>query len=177
MRRDSNSREPCDPTRFPGVRLKPLGHPSNYGLFMLRGKKIARGRLPSQRAGRRMLRAGAFRSGTAMCGPRAYGQGEIRTHDTLAGTPVFETGAFNHSATYPQSRILAKASPSDNGRAAMQKLEALRRENLYHPSAPRGSHRRHLQHARHLISPALLRKKLPQQCRTRRRLHPAQHFR
>ncbi len=29
------------------------------------------------------------------------GQGEIRTHGTLAGTPVFETGAFNHSATYP----------------------------------------------------------------------------
>src|SRR4051812_6678094 len=27
-RRDSNSREPFDPTRFPGVRLKPLGHPS-----------------------------------------------------------------------------------------------------------------------------------------------------
>jgi hypothetical protein len=30
-----------------------------------------------------------------------YGQGEIRTHDTLTGTPVFETGAFNHSATCP----------------------------------------------------------------------------
>src|SRR5215210_4066584 len=30
------------------------------------------------------------------------GQGEIRTHGTLAGTPVFETGAFNHSATCPE---------------------------------------------------------------------------
>ena len=29
------------------------------------------------------------------------GQGEIRTLDTLAGMPVFETGAFNHSATCP----------------------------------------------------------------------------
>src|SRR5579862_442539 len=30
------------------------------------------------------------------------GQGEIRTHGTgLTGTPVFETGAFNHSATCP----------------------------------------------------------------------------
>ncbi len=29
------------------------------------------------------------------------GQGGIRTHDTVAGMPVFETGAFNHSATCP----------------------------------------------------------------------------
>ena len=31
-----------------------------------------------------------------------YGQGEIRTLDTgFTGMPVFETGAFNHSATCP----------------------------------------------------------------------------
>jgi hypothetical protein len=29
------------------------------------------------------------------------GRGEIRTHGTLAGTPVFKTGALNHSATLP----------------------------------------------------------------------------
>ena len=29
------------------------------------------------------------------------GRGEIRTHDTLAGMPVFKTGALNHSATLP----------------------------------------------------------------------------
>jgi hypothetical protein len=29
------------------------------------------------------------------------GWGEIRTHGTLAGTPVFKTGALNHSATHP----------------------------------------------------------------------------
>src|SRR5215217_3077932 len=29
------------------------------------------------------------------------GEGEIRTPATLAGRPVFETGAFNHSATSP----------------------------------------------------------------------------
>jgi hypothetical protein len=30
------------------------------------------------------------------------GRGEIRTHDTeVIGMPVFETGAFNHSATRP----------------------------------------------------------------------------
>src|SRR5688500_7420644 len=30
------------------------------------------------------------------------GEGEIRTPVTLAGQPVFETGAFNHSATSPE---------------------------------------------------------------------------
>jgi hypothetical protein len=33
--------------------------------------------------------------------PLEHGQGEIRTLDTVAGMPVFETGAFNHSATCP----------------------------------------------------------------------------
>ena len=30
------------------------------------------------------------------------GRGGIRTHGTLAGTPVFKTGALNHSATLPE---------------------------------------------------------------------------
>ena len=30
------------------------------------------------------------------------GEGGIRTPDTLAGTPHFECGAFNHSATSPR---------------------------------------------------------------------------
>jgi hypothetical protein len=29
------------------------------------------------------------------------GQGGIRTHETLAGPPVFETGSFSHSDTCP----------------------------------------------------------------------------
>jgi hypothetical protein len=29
------------------------------------------------------------------------GRGGIRTHETLAGLPVFKTGALNHSATLP----------------------------------------------------------------------------
>jgi hypothetical protein len=29
------------------------------------------------------------------------GPGEIRTHETLSGLPVFKTGAFNRSATGP----------------------------------------------------------------------------
>ena len=41
---------------------------------------------------------------------RESGQGEIRTHDTgFTGMPVFETGAFNHSATCPgEPRTLAR---------------------------------------------------------------------
>src|SRR5437764_15219451 len=37
------------------------------------------------------------------------GQGEIRTHETLASPPVFETGAFNHSATCPRRRKATEA--------------------------------------------------------------------
>lgn len=35
------------------------------------------------------------------------GRGGIRTHGTLAGTPVFKTGALNHSATLPLQRYQA----------------------------------------------------------------------
>jgi hypothetical protein len=38
------------------------------------------------------------------------GEGGIRTHGTLAGTPVFKTGAINHSATSP--KIFAENFPS-----------------------------------------------------------------
>ena len=31
------------------------------------------------------------------------GKGEIRTLDTVSGMPLFESGAFNHSATFPCS--------------------------------------------------------------------------
>jgi hypothetical protein len=38
-----------------------------------------------------------------MFGATAFtgGWGGIRTHETLAGLPVFKTGAFNRSATHP----------------------------------------------------------------------------
>ena len=39
-------------------------------------------------------------------GHRINGQGGIRTHDTVAGMPVFKTGAFNHSATCPGGTLL-----------------------------------------------------------------------
>ena len=34
--------------------------------------------------------------------PLKCGKGEIRTLDTLSGMPLFESGAFNHSATFPK---------------------------------------------------------------------------
>jgi hypothetical protein len=46
-----------------------------------------------------MIRKSALRSTTD---PRNYGgEGGIRTHGALAGTPHFECGAFDHSATSP----------------------------------------------------------------------------
>lgn len=33
-----------------------------------------------------------------------HGQGGIRTLDTVAGIPVFETGSFSHSDTCPAGR-------------------------------------------------------------------------
>ena len=36
--------------------------------------------------------------------PKSGGRGGIRTHGTLAGTPVFKTGALNRSATLPLPR-------------------------------------------------------------------------
>jgi len=38
---------------------------------------------------------------TLLKNQRSGGRGEIRTHDTLAGMPVFKTGALNRSATLP----------------------------------------------------------------------------
>src|SRR5689334_5092561 len=46
-----------------------------------------------------------------LCG----GEGGIRTPGTLPGTPVFKTGAINHSATSPQrlaNQFISGAKPS-----------------------------------------------------------------
>jgi hypothetical protein len=37
------------------------------------------------------------------------GEGEIRTPATLSGRPVFETGAFNHSATSPWGKYISRS--------------------------------------------------------------------
>jgi hypothetical protein len=42
---------------------------------------------------------------------RVGGRGGIRTHGTLAGTPVFKTGALNHSATLPLQQHQSPGGP------------------------------------------------------------------
>ena len=44
------------------------------------------------------------------------GRGGIRTHGTLAGTPVFKTGALNHSATLPSLELSDLAGASVRGK-------------------------------------------------------------
>jgi hypothetical protein len=48
-------------------------------------------------------------SGPPETGKADGGRGGIRTHGTLAGTPVFKTGALNHSATLPAQELRALA--------------------------------------------------------------------
>jgi hypothetical protein len=54
---------------------------------------------PAGRLGLAGARGNEFSEG------RYGGRGEIRTHETLAGLPVFKTGALNHSATLPAQQL------------------------------------------------------------------------
>ena len=71
---------------------------------------------PDRRAGEAFWQS----RGRAMTGPIALecrgrgcgGWGGIRTHGTVARTPVFKTGALNHSATHP---LGADQAPSRSG--------------------------------------------------------------
>ena len=77
-------------THFPGVRLKPLGHPSQHRF--------------AARSGESFLTDCGQLGSVWSTEDVPNGQGEIRTLDTgFTGMPVFETGAFNHSATCPAS--------------------------------------------------------------------------
>src|SRR4030095_12645053 len=65
----------------------------------------------------------------APCSPRDpnhNGQGGIRTHDTVTGIPVFETGSFSHSDTCPNepsivvtARYIYNPSSTQLGRAQL----------------------------------------------------------
>ena len=54
--------------------------------------------------------AALIRSQLTTCLASGGGEGGIRTHDTLARIPVFETGTFNRSVTSPAARILPAAN-------------------------------------------------------------------
>src|ERR1700688_4252891 len=47
------------------------------------------------------------------------GRGGIRTHGTLAGTPVFKTGALNHSATLPSPETSDLAGVGRRGKCRL----------------------------------------------------------
>ncbi len=47
------------------------------------------------------------------------GEGGIRTHDTLARIPVFETGTFNRSVTSPVGRDFTSAEDQRAGSMAL----------------------------------------------------------
>ena len=53
-------------------------------------------------------------------GPYFGGEGGIRTPDTVARTPHFECGAFNHSATSPRHERLADRLAAAKVRAGDQ---------------------------------------------------------
>src|SRR5215475_4071001 len=80
--------------------------------------------------------------------PSDGGRGGIRTHGTLAGTPVFKTGALNHSATLPQqatSITLRKEYQERVGRlgtgpnARCESADPQRRHSGGGPVAPRSA--------------------------------------
>src|SRR6185312_6340103 len=57
-----------------------------------------------------------MRGGRPMTLAGAGGEGGIRTLDTLARIPVFETGLFSHSSTSPELRLCARAADGRAGR-------------------------------------------------------------
>src|SRR5437870_10441222 len=75
---------------------------------------------------------------------QASGQGGIRTHGTLAGTPVFETGRFNRSRTCPcNSCTLPVARPREHGsdpRATCDVEPATCKERIGWDSNPRNGY-------------------------------------
>src|ERR1700712_4167760 len=52
------------------------------------------------------------------------GRGGIRTHGTLAGTPVFKTGALNHSATLPNANLMREGVADCKGRLVRAFMKA-----------------------------------------------------
>jgi hypothetical protein len=98
-------------TRFPSVRLQPLGHLS------------ARVQTNCDQAFCPIERARITTKSVITDDILNGGREGIRTPDTLSGTPVFKTGAINHSATLPlDGRKVARIFP--NNQWALRGIEA-----------------------------------------------------
>ena len=80
--RDSNPRYRCRYTRFPSAPVRPLRHPSVFS-----SSEDDVDAQPKARAARALSAGGGV---------------GIRTLGSLAATPVFETGTFDHSVTPPR---------------------------------------------------------------------------
>lgn len=59
--------------------------------------------------------------------PSAYGQGGIRTLDTLSCITVFETAAFDHSATCPTGNFNIESPPPQRPKRGRSNSTVLRR--------------------------------------------------
>ena len=64
---------------------------------------------------------------TAFSGPSRNGEGEIRTPASLSTRPVFETGAFNRSATSPDRAQLYPTRGMASNESLGRELFGLRR--------------------------------------------------
>src|SRR3954465_3260269 len=62
---------------------------------------------------------------------RENGGGEIRTHETLAGLPVFKTGPFNHSGTPPGGGEKVYSAAESRSKPEEGMLGELRGEALF----------------------------------------------
>ena len=72
----------------------------------------------------------------------AGGEGGIRTHGTVAGTPHFECGAFDLSATSPQDQeTLAGLWPGRSGAASSSVLAGCKGRCSHFPRVGRASMR------------------------------------
>ena len=100
-------------TRFPSVRLKPLGHLSSNAECRVQNAEL---REVSHHLSFFCILHSAFLHSLV-----SGGEGGIRTPDTRKGITVFETAAFSHSATSPFPAnvrvILERSSAKAVGRA------------------------------------------------------------
>src|ERR1700719_2342400 len=92
------------------MRAKIQARPTNRISFLTERRLFEHQHELQRRAFRRPCSVRSAAASRSIRPPRADderrccgGRGEIRTHETLAGLPVFKTGALNHSATLPRS--------------------------------------------------------------------------
>src|SRR5258708_6579110 len=87
------------------------------------------GHLPRLTAGEADRNAGRLKNTVGVLWGNFGGRGGIRTHGALAGTPVFKTGALNHSATLPFLDVCDLAGVRGRGKRQKRAILARRLTN------------------------------------------------